>query len=72
MQSGRSPLRRGLAPDGKALAIDAAKDIDLTLPDIPDRSLAADWTYLCRQMRADLMMGPEQTLAALDAVRQRC
>jgi len=49
---------------------DAAKDLDATLPDIPDSSLAADWAHLCREMAGDLAMGPEKALAALNDVRE--
>ena len=58
------------AGSDKVLA-DAAKDIDTTLADIPDSSLAIDWPRLCREMAADLSVGPEKTLAALDALRQQ-
>src|SRR5678816_1878434 len=54
----------------KALAVDAAKDFDQLLNDIPDSSLAADWSYLANQMKHDLLVSPEQTLANLDRVRQ--
>ena len=53
-----------------ALIADAAKDLDLTLVDIPDSSLQADWTHLCHEMSADLMTPPEKTLAELDEVRR--
>jgi hypothetical protein len=59
-------------PAGAAkLAKDAAKDLQQTLNDIPDSSLAADWNYLAEQMRADLAQGPEKTLADLQALRQK-
>lgn len=51
------------------LMAEAAKDLDLTLPDLPDSSLAADWSQLCREMAEDLRIGPESALAALTAVR---
>nr|MBA2733745.1 hypothetical protein [Acidobacteriota bacterium] len=55
----------------KALATEAAKDIDQTLADIPDSSLASDWAYLSNQIRQDLLISPEKTLADLNALRQR-
>jgi Zn-dependent M16 (insulinase) family peptidase len=55
----------------KALAADAATDLGQTLGDIPDTSLAADWTYLCSEMRHDLAQGPDKTLAALERVREK-
>jgi Zn-dependent M16 (insulinase) family peptidase len=62
-----SALQSG--PD-KLLA-DAAKDIDTTLADIPDSSLAMDWARLCREMAADLSIGPEKALETLNALRQQ-
>ncbi|HKR00064.1 MAG TPA: hypothetical protein VJT09_05295 [Pyrinomonadaceae bacterium] len=59
-------------PSGaKALAIEAAKDLDQMLADIPDSSLAADWSYLANQIRQDLLVAPEKTLANLNTLRQR-
>jgi Zn-dependent M16 (insulinase) family peptidase len=61
----------GSMPTGaKALVVDAAKDLDQLLTDIPDSSLAADWSYLANQMKHDLLISPEQTLANLERVRQ--
>jgi Zn-dependent M16 (insulinase) family peptidase len=59
-----------LSPGAKALATEAAKDLDQLLADIPDETLASDWDYLVRQMRADLLVPPAQALAELNAVRQ--
>lgn len=55
----------------RSLATEAAKDIDQTLADIPDSSLAADWSYLSTQIRQDLLVSPEKTLSDLNALRQR-
>ena len=60
----------GLSPTATALAKDAVKDLDLTLIEIPDGSLEADWTYLVTAMRDDLMTPPADALAALDALRK--
>ncbi len=58
-------------PEGaKAHAVEAAKDLDQLLADIPDASLAADWEYLAKQIRHDLLTSPEKTLADLDALRK--
>ena len=54
----------------RALAVEAARDLDTTLADIPDSSLAADWSSLCGQLVGDLQFGPAKALAALDAVRR--
>jgi Zn-dependent M16 (insulinase) family peptidase len=55
----------------KALAVDAAADLSQTLGDLPDSSLASDWSYLCNEMRRDLAQTPEKTLADLENVRRR-
>jgi Zn-dependent M16 (insulinase) family peptidase len=55
----------------KALAVDAAADLSQTLGDLPDSSLASDWTYLCNEIRQDLAQSPEKTLADLENVRRR-
>jgi hypothetical protein len=59
-----------LPAGAKALAAEAAKDLDQLLSDIPDDSLAADWEYLCLEMRRDLLVPPAQTLAEMNAVRK--
>jgi len=53
------------------IALEAARDLDLTLADIPDASLAQDWAYLCGQIRHDLLLAPSKTLDDLNAVRKR-
>ena len=60
-----------LPATAKALAVDAAADLSQTLGDLPDSSLASDWTYLCNEMRQDLAQSPEKTLADLENVRRR-
>ncbi|MDT5295033.1 MAG: hypothetical protein QOJ76_1913, partial [Acidobacteriota bacterium] len=48
-------------PEGaKTLAADAAKDLDQLLNDIPDATLAADWEYLTKQIRHDLLVPPAE------------
>jgi Zn-dependent M16 (insulinase) family peptidase len=59
-----------LPAGAKALAVDAAKDLDQVLGDIPDETLAADWQYLVTQIRRDLLVPPAQALAELNEVRQ--
>jgi Zn-dependent M16 (insulinase) family peptidase len=59
-----------LPAGAKALAVEAAKDLDQLLADVPDETLAADWEYLVRQMRRDLLVPPAEALAELSAVRQ--
>ena len=60
-----------LPATAKALAVDAAADLLQTLGDLPDSSLAADWVYLCNEMRQDLAQSPDKTLADLENVRRR-
>ncbi len=60
-----------LPREAGTLAVEAAEDLEQLLTDIPDATLAADWAYLCRQMRQDLLVPPEKALADLNAVRRR-
>lgn len=60
-----------LSPAAQTIAKDALKDLDLTLIEIPDSSLAADWQYLVQAMRDDLMTPPADVLAALDGARRQ-
>ncbi|MDT7777892.1 MAG: hypothetical protein QOC99_404 [Acidobacteriota bacterium] len=59
-----------LPESAKALAVEAAKDLDQLLADIPDETLAKDWEYLCLEMRSDLIVSPAQALSELNEVRQ--
>jgi Zn-dependent M16 (insulinase) family peptidase len=61
----------GLSPAATALASEVLKDLDLTLIDIPDNSLAADWKYLVHAIHADLMTPPATALEQLDGLRRR-
>jgi hypothetical protein len=61
----------GLSAAAAAIASDALKDLDLTLTEVPDDSLAADWKYLVTAMRDDLMTPPARALEQLDALRRR-
>lgn len=58
-----------LSAAGKLLATAAGKDLTAVLADLPDGSLAADWTYLCKQMAADLQVTAPAALAKLAGVR---
>ena len=61
----------GLSATATPIAADALKDLDLTLIEVPDNSLAADWKYLVTAMRDDLMTPPAEALEQLDALRRR-
>src|SRR5204862_7141893 len=63
-------LMAGLSPSAQAMAKDAAKDLDLTLIEIPDGSLAADWSYLVTAIRDDLMTPPVDVLRGLEMLRR--
>ena len=63
------PLETLGSPE-RAIVQEAARDLNVMLPDIPDSSLAADWRYLCEEIARDLEFGPVKALAALDSVRQ--
>ena len=56
--------------DDKLIA-EAAKDLDLTLGDIPDSSLTLDWPHLCHEMVRDLNAGPAKFLTALESMRKQ-
>jgi len=59
-----------LSPESGAIAVEAAKDLEQVLGDIPDSTFQSDWEYLVRQIRHDLMIPPTEVLANLNAVRQ--
>lgn len=59
-----------LPPPARAVADEALRDLDVTLIEIPDQSLAADWSYVCLAMRDDLLVPPAEVLSAIDAVRR--
>jgi hypothetical protein len=60
-----------LPPKAAPLAVEAGKDLAAIVPELPDGSLAADWTYLCKQMAKDLAVGAPKALVRLDDVRKR-
>jgi Zn-dependent M16 (insulinase) family peptidase len=64
------PEMAKLSEKERSLAVEAARDLEASLGEIPDSTLAADWRYLCGQMARDLRQGPERTLAILDEVRR--
>lgn len=79
-QGTRAELKASLAapatvadlPAGvQPLAKEVLKDLDLTLIEIPDGSLAADFAYLVNAIRSDLFTPPADALAQLNALRTR-
>jgi Zn-dependent M16 (insulinase) family peptidase len=59
-----------LSPAARAIAADALRDLDLTLAEMPDESLAGDWAQLVNDMRDDLFTPPADVLARLEMARQ--
>ncbi|WP_295798954.1 hypothetical protein [Mucilaginibacter sp.] len=59
-----------LPTGAKAIAKNAAQDLEQILNDIPDNSLAADWKMVCKTLQHDLAQPPEQTLAELNNLRK--
>ena len=66
-----SDTYKALSADAKSLVADAASDLMLDLPDLPDDSLASDWTQLCNEIAADSQVLPAKTLEKLDSIRER-
>jgi Zn-dependent M16 (insulinase) family peptidase len=60
-----------LSAKAAPLAVEAGKDLAAIVAELPDGSLAADWTYLCKQMAKDLSVGAPAALARLGDVRAR-
>jgi Zn-dependent M16 (insulinase) family peptidase len=69
IENGTSGEVAKLTPRAREIAVEAAKDLDQMLPDLPDATLASDWSYLCNRIRGDLAVTPEATLKKLDALR---
>jgi Zn-dependent M16 (insulinase) family peptidase len=59
-----------LSPESGAIAVEAAKDLEQLLADMPDETLQSDWEYLTNQIRHDLLIPPPQVLANLNTIRQ--
>ncbi len=59
-----------LSPTARKIMVDSAKDLDLTLSEIPDSSLERDWKYLCEALRDDLLTSPAKVLADLEGLRK--
>ncbi len=64
------PAPEHMTPGAQKIALDAMKDLDLSLIEIPDSSLARDWEDLCKSMASDLRADRAQVLAQLDQVRK--
>jgi Zn-dependent M16 (insulinase) family peptidase len=60
-----------LSAKARHVAVEAAKDLDQTLNEVPDDSLANDWAYVVHEIRHDMEITPSMALTRLNAVRQR-
>jgi Zn-dependent M16 (insulinase) family peptidase len=49
---------------------DLADDLTQLIADLPDETLTADTSYLCRQLRADILKTPQATLERLNRLRR--
>jgi Zn-dependent M16 (insulinase) family peptidase len=58
-----------LAADTSPLIAAAGRDLSSSLAEIPDGSLAVDWSYLVQEIARDLRFGPVKALAKLESVR---
>ena len=68
---GKAPGWEALSPAQRALMTEALRDLDLSLADMPDASLGADFSALTLALRDDLATPAAVVLQRLDAVRQQ-
>jgi len=54
--------------NARKIAREIATSIKSTLPEIPDENLDEDWAYLCNEIKGDLMILPETTIARVNSV----
>ena len=71
LAEGKAPGWEALSPSQRQLAGEALRDLDLSLAEIPDESLGADFAYLAQALRDDLMLPASAALAKLDSLRRR-
>ncbi len=58
----------GLSDLSKKTGVQIAKALKVTLNDIPDASLAADWAYLCQEIKNDIMVEPEEVIRRINLI----
>ena len=68
---GKAPGFDALSSRQQSLAREALRDLDLSLAEMPDESLGADFAWLALALRDDLAMPATDALARLDALRKR-
>jgi len=71
LADGKAPGWDALSAAQRALAGEVLRDLDLSLADIPDESLGADFAYLARAARDDLALPASDVLARLHVLRHR-
>ncbi|MFH1686374.1 MAG: hypothetical protein ABIE70_02490 [bacterium] len=62
------PPARTLSDVSKKNVAKIAKELKASLADIPEGNLAADWAYLCRETKEDMLVSPETALADLESI----
>ena len=71
LTAGKAPGWSGLSPAQRALMTEALRDLDMSLPDLPDSSLSSDFSALTLALRDDLATPAAVALARLEGVRKR-
>ena len=62
------PRLSALSETARVNALLVIKAMKACLPDIPDADLQGDWAYLCREMKADIMVKPEKVIADINII----
>jgi hypothetical protein len=68
---GNAPGLEALTAAQRAIADEALRDLDLSLIEIPDASLGADFAYLATAIRDDLATPATEALARMESLRKR-
>jgi Zn-dependent M16 (insulinase) family peptidase len=71
LAAGKAPGWDTLSSTQRALAGEALRDLDLSLVEMPDTSLGADFADLTLTLRDDLALPATEALARLDSLRRR-
>ncbi|MES2958949.1 MAG: hypothetical protein V4792_12220 [Pseudomonadota bacterium] len=71
LAAGKAPGWEALSTQQRTLAGEALRDLELSLAEMPDSSLGADFGYLTLALRDDLALPANVALARLDTLRRR-
>lgn len=71
LAAGRAPGWETLTASQRTLAAEVLRDLELSLADMPDGSVGADFAQLTLLLRDDLAMPAGEVLARLDSLRRR-